>query len=60
MPHDKPAKIVSFEYRTIPGVIQQIKVNLSNGFSSPMFAESLTDGLSEVKTLHIKDIAQIK
>jgi len=60
MPHDQPTKVVSFDYRICKNIIQQVKVNLSNGFSSNMFAGSDTDELSELKTLHIKDIAQIK
>ena len=61
MPTDKPAKVVSFNYRVWNNcVITQIQVNLSNGKSSPLFAASKTTDLSEVKTLHIQDIAQVK
>ena len=56
MPLDKPAKVVSFNYRTDGNHILQVQVNLSNGKSSPMFAASHTDNLSEVKTLNIYDI----
>ena len=61
MPADQPAKVVSFNYRVWNNrVIAQIQVNLSNGKSSPLFAASRTDKLSELKTLHIQDIAQVK
>ena len=61
MPADQPAKVVSFNYRTYYDCfITQIQVNLSNGKSSPLFAASKTDKLSELKTLHIQDIAQVK
>ena len=61
MPTDQPAKVVSFNYRLFDNrFITQIQVNLSNGKSSPLFAASRTDKLSELKTLHIQDIAQVK
>ena len=61
MPADQPAKVVSFNYRIWGNCcITQIQVNLSNGKSSPLFAASKTDKLSELKTLHIQDIAQVK
>ena len=61
MPADQPAKVVSFNYRVWDNcAITQIQVNLSNGKSSPLFAASKTDKLSELKTLHIQDIAQVK
>jgi hypothetical protein len=61
MPADQPAKVVSFNYRLYDNcLITQIQVNLSNGKSSPLFAASRTDKLSELKTLHIQDIEQVK
>ena len=61
MPADQPAKVVSFNYRVHDNrYITQIQVNLSNGKSSPLFAASRTTNLSELKTLHIQDIAQVK
>jgi hypothetical protein len=60
MPADKPVKVVSFNYRTNGFLIQQIQVNLSNGKSSPLFKGSNTKDLSELKTLRIQDIAQVK
>ena len=60
MPVDKPVKVVSFNYRTDGTYIVQIQANLSNGKSSTLFAASTTSNLSELKTLHIQDIAQVK
>jgi hypothetical protein len=60
MPVDKPVKVVSFNYRTDEARIVQIQANLSNGKSSTLFAASTTSNLSELKTLHIQDIAQVK
>jgi len=60
MPVDKPVKVVSFNYRTSGAFIVQIQANLSNGKSSNLFSASTTNDLSELKTLHIQDIAQVK
>jgi hypothetical protein len=55
MPSDTPPKVASISYRTGGVNIMQIKVNLTNGESSPIFAASNTNGLSDLKTVEFGD-----